>query len=173
MDAFIEILKYVFPAALVLLMAYLMLSNFVDNEESRRNYYMKKDLQKKALPLRLQAYERLCLFLERITPSTLIQGHSTKGKSAAQYRTELTNAIRQEYEYNLTQQIYISDEAWKHVVNAKGQTISFINKLTADLPEEATAFDLSKALLETSIKGEIFPTKAAIMLLKHEAARNF
>ena len=59
MDAFIEILKYTFPAALMLLLTYMLLSNFVDNEENRRVFYLRKDLQKKALPMRMQAFERV------------------------------------------------------------------------------------------------------------------
>ena len=72
MEAFIEILKYTFPAALMLLLTYLLLSNFVDNEEKRRQFYLRKDLNKKALPLRFQAFERLTVFLERITPNQLV-----------------------------------------------------------------------------------------------------
>ena len=70
MEAFVEILKYTFPAALMLLLTYLLLSNFVDNEEKRRAFYLRKDLQKKSLPLRMQAFERIIMLLERVLPTT-------------------------------------------------------------------------------------------------------
>lgn len=173
MEAFVEILKYTFPSALMLLLTYLLLSNFVDNEESKRLFYLRKDKQKQALPMRFQAFERLTMMLERITPNHLVIRVKPGTMDIGAYRHTLVEAVRQEFDYNITQQVYISDDAWNHVVNAKSQVVSMINKTAAELGREATAADLSRALIELEMKGEIFPTKAAIMLLKHEAARNF
>jgi hypothetical protein len=173
MDAFIEILKYTFPAALMLLLTYLLLSNFVDNEEKRRQFYLRKDLNKKALPMRFQAFERLTVFLERITPNHLVLRLKPGTMSIGAYRKTLVDAIRQEFDYNISQQVYISDSAWNNIVSAKSQVVSLINKTAAELGENASASDLGRKLIELEMEGEIFPTKAAILLLKHEAARNF
>ena len=173
MEAFIEILKYTFPAALMLLLTYLLLSNFVDNEEKRRQFYLRKDLNKKALPLRFQAFERLTVFLERITPNQLVTRVKPGNMPLGVYRKTLVDAIRQEYEYNIPQQVYVSDKIWNNIVSAKSQVVSMINKVTAEMDENATAADLSRKLIELEMTGDIFPTKAAILLLKHEAARNF
>ena len=117
MEAFIEILKYTFPAkALMLLLTYLLLSNFLDNEEKRRTLYLRKDLQKKSLPMRMQAYERVVMLLERITPNHLVIRVKPSKLSISQYRKTLVEAVRQEFDYNITQQVYLSDEAWNHIV---------------------------------------------------------
>jgi hypothetical protein len=173
MEAFIEILKYTFPAVLMLLLTYLLLSNFVDNEEKRRQFYLRKDLNKRALPMRFQAFERLTVFLERITPNQLVLRVKPGNMSLGAYRKTLVDSIRQEYEYNISQQVYISDKSWNNVVSAKSQVVSMINKVTAEMDENASAGDLSRKLIELEMTGDIFPTKAAILLLKHEAARNF
>jgi hypothetical protein len=90
-----------------------------------------------------------------------------------QYRKTLVEAVRQEFDYNITQQVYLSDEAWNHAVSAKSQVISLINKIAGTLGSEASASDLAKELINAEIAGDIFPTKAAILLIKHEAARSF
>ncbi|MGD2004199.1 MAG: hypothetical protein PVK00_05330 [Flavobacteriales bacterium] len=173
MDAFIEIIKYTIPAALMLLLTYLLLSNFVDNEEKRRQYYLRKDLNKKSLPMRFQAFERLTVFLERITPNHLVLRVKPGNMPLGAYRKILVDTIRQEYDYNVSQQVYISDKSWNSIVSAKSQVVSMINKVSAEMDENATAADLSRKLIELEMTGDIFPTKAAILLLKHEAARNF
>jgi len=173
MEAFIEILKYTFPAALMLLLTYLLLSNFVDNEEKRRSFYLRKDLQKKSLPMRLQAYERIIMLLERITPNHLVIRVKPGNMNVGQYRKILVEAVRQEFDYNITQQVYVSDEAWNHAVSAKSQVISMVNKISGSLNIEAPASDLAKELINAELASEIFPTKAAILLIKHEAARSF
>jgi hypothetical protein len=173
MDAFIEIIKYTIPAALMLLLTYLFLSNFVDNEEKRRQFYLRKDLNKKSLPMRFQAFERLTVFLERITPNHLVLRVKPGNMPLGAYRKILVDTIRQEYDYNVSQQVYISDKSWNSIVSAKSQVVSMINKVSAEMDENATAADLSRKLIELEMTGDIFPTKAAILLLKHEAARNF
>lgn len=173
MDAFIEILKYTFPAALMLLLTYLILSNFVENEENRRRFYLKKELQKKSLPMRFQAFERLTVLLERITPNRLVIRVKPGTMSVGTYRATLVQTVRDEFDYNVSQQVYVSDDCWNHVVSAKSQVISMINKVAATLGPEATAADLSRALIEAEMQADIYPTRAAILLLKHEAARNF
>ena len=173
MEAFIEILKYTFPAALMLLLTYLLLSSFVDNEEKRRQFYLRKNLQKKALPMRFQAYERIIVLLERISPNRLVLRFKPGNLDVVSYRKALVSAVRDEFAYNISQQVYVSDSSWNHVVSAKSQVVSLINKTAVELGADATAGDLSRKLIELEMTGDIFPTKAAILLLKHEAARNF
>ncbi len=173
MDVFLEILKYTFPALLMLLLTYLILSNFVDNEEKRRAYNLRKNSQKNALPLRLQAIERVTLFLERITPSSLLVRHSSANLTVKQYQSVLLKAIRDEFEYNLSQQIYVSEEAWRMVVTAKSATVSIINNIAAKLPQEAPGIELSKKVLEDTMDMNQFPTRTAINFLKKEIQSDF
>lgn len=173
MEVFLEILKYTFPALLMLLLTYLILSNFVDNEEKRRMYSLRKANQKNALPVRLQAFERLSLFLERITPSSLLVRHSSANLNVKQYQQILLKAIRDEFEYNLSQQIYLTDEAWRMVVTAKSTTVSIINNIAGKLPDNLPAIELSKRILEETMNMNQFPTRAAINFLKQEIQSDF
>lgn len=173
MEIFLEILKYTFPALLMLLLAYLMLSNFTENEENRRLYFLKKETQKQALPVRMQAYERVTLFLERITPSSLLVRTPSKGLTAAEYQSLLLKTIRNEFEYNLSQQIYMSEEAWQMVVTAKSATVSIVNRVANQLEAGSTGADLSKKILEHAMELGSFPTRNAIHYLKSEVYKEF
>jgi len=172
-DVFLEILKYTFPALLMLLLTYLILTNFVENEENRRKYLLRKESQKSALPIRLQAFERLSMFLERITPSNLLVRVSSKGLNVRDYQALLLKTIREEFEYNISQQIYVSEEAWRMVVTAKSATVSIINNLAATLPPELPAVELSKKILEKTMEMNVFPTRSAIHYLKQEVHHEF
>lgn len=98
--------------------------------------------------LQLQAYERLILFTERIALPNLISRLKQDGFSAREMQSLLTETIRQEFEHNVTQQIYVSPEAWDAVRNLKEQNIFIVNQVSSFLPPQATALDLSKHLLE-------------------------
>lgn len=157
----------------MLLLAYLMLSNFTENEENRRLYFLKKESQKQALPVRMQAYERVTLFLERITPSSLLVRTPSKGLTAAEYQSLLLKTIRNEFEYNLSQQIYMSEEAWQMVVTAKSATVSIVNRVANQLEAGSTGADLSKKILEHAMELGSFPTRNAIHYLKSEVYKEF
>jgi len=173
MDVFLELLKYALPSIFLLILCYLMLSNFMDNEEKRRLYFLKKETQKSALPVRLQAYERLSLFLERITPDRLLLRVSSKNLSVKQYQNVLVQAIRNEFEHNLSQQIYLSDEAWRMIVTSKSATVGIINNIADELDPESEGVELSKKILNRVMEMDSFPTKKALAYLKAEVKKNF
>ena len=118
--------------------------------------------------MRLQAYERISLFLERITPNSLLVRVPAKNLTAQEYQALLLKSIRDEYEYNLSQQIYISEEAWKLVVTAKSATVSIINKISSEVDPKAKGIELSKRLLEHTMDIGTFPTRSAIHFIKNE-----
>lgn len=99
-------------------------------------------------PLQLQAYERLMLLVDRIALPNLISRTSQAGLSARDMQALLTTQIRQEFEYNVTQQIYVSQESWEAVRNLKDQNILIVNQIASFLPAEATGQDLSRSILE-------------------------
>lgn len=173
MDLFLEILKFALPSIFLLVMTYLMLSNFMDNEEKRRSYFLKKETQKSALPIRMQAYERMAMFLERITLDRLLVRLPVKDMNVGQYRHLLVDIIRQEFEHNLSQQIYMSENAWRLIVRAKSTTVTLINNAAAELREEDKAIELSKKLLNQVMEMENYPTKQALVYIKGEVKRNF
>ncbi len=173
MDVFLEILKYALPSIFLLILSYMMLTNFTENEEKRRSYFLKKETQKSALPVRLQAYERLSLFLERITPDRLLVRLHSQGLNSKQYQSLLVESIRAEFEHNLSQQIYVSEEAWQLVVDAKSATVGIINNIANEFDSKSEGLDLRKEILNRSMAIEGFPTKKALRYLKAEVKRNF
>ncbi|HVS96590.1 MAG TPA: hypothetical protein VHE54_08880 [Puia sp.] len=102
--------------------------------------------------LQLQAYERLILLTDRISLPNLIQRVSVPGLSARDMQSLLTQSIRQEFEHNITQQIYVSAEAWDAVRNYKEQNLLIVNQVGSFLPQEATGADLNKALLDLLVQ---------------------
>lgn len=168
MEAFLEILKYSLPALLVVLITYLMLSNFMDNEEKRRNYLLRREARKASLAHKLQAYERMALFLERITPNSLLVRIPAGKMTVRQYHAILLKSIRDEFEHNLSQQVYLSDDAWRQVVHAKSATVGVLNKLVQECKPDDAALHLSTRVLNYAMELESFPTRKALMFLKAE-----
>ncbi len=111
-----------------------------------------------ARPLQLQAYERLVMLVERIGLPSLISRVNQGGMSAREMQILLLESIKQEYEYNATQQIYVSPVAWKAIVNLKEQNMHIINQVASVIPPDAKGIDLNRALLEftmTDSKGTL------------------
>jgi len=102
--------------------------------------------------LQLQAYERLILLVDRIALPNLIQRVAQPELNAREMQSLLIHSIRQEFEHNITQQIYVSAEAWDAVRNYKEQNLLIINQIASFLPPEATGFDLNKHLLDLLVQ---------------------
>jgi hypothetical protein len=98
--------------------------------------------------LQLQAYERITLLVDRIALPNLISRLNQSGVPAVEMQLLLTQSIRQEFDYNITQQIYISGEAWNAVKGLKDQNLLIINQIASSLPADATGFDLNKKILD-------------------------
>lgn len=121
-------------------------------------FYLVNELRKKKTktenenystrPLQLQAYERLVLLAERLAIPNLISRVNQGGLNMRQMQTLLIDAIKQEYEYNTTQQIYVSPVAWEAIKNLKDQNMLIINQCAASLPPESGGIDLNRRLLE-------------------------
>ena len=167
------VLQALIPAGLVLGAVYVVLRNFFTNEERKRFYDLKANNQKISLPVRLQAYERLTLLLERLSINNLIARVRKPGMSAADLQAALINEIRAEYDHNLSQQIYVSNNAWEGVVNAKEAVTRQVHVCFSSLGGNATSVELSKALFENSMKEDISATQKGLLFLKEEAQRLF
>ena len=127
------------------------------------------DRQKILLPLKLQAFERIVLFLERIFPSTLILRLNKADLTSAQLQSLLVKTIRDEFEYNLSQQIYVSPGSWELVKNAKEESIRMINQAAGKVKEEGSSSELARIILEFSLEQEKHPITIALEELKKEA----
>jgi hypothetical protein len=125
------------------------------------------------LPLRLQAYERFVLFLERIHPSNLVMRLNNPDLTAMQLQSLLVRTIREEFEYNLSQQLYISGNAWELIKNAKEETIAMINHASSGLSENAQSADLVKKVFEVAISKGKLPVETALEEIKQELQKLF
>lgn len=130
------------------------------------------DAKYETTPLRLQAYERLVLFTERIALPNLISRLNQPGISAYEMKIILTENIKQEFEYNTTQQLYVSPLSWDSVRNLKEQNIMLVNQVSTSLPPTASAADLNKKILDVLMaqKGGALHELVA-QSLNHEAKK--
>jgi hypothetical protein len=168
MDVLLEILKYTVPSLVVFFTVFFFLRTWSKQEDKRRNHEFNLHLKDDVLPVRLQAYERIILFLERISPDSIILRLNRTGMTASQLQSELQNTIRHEYEHNLSQQTYVSSMAWEKVQLAKTQTLKIINESAAELKEGASGATLGKLVLEKVMELKTPPSQAAIDFLKKE-----
>ncbi len=166
MAQIIEGIKYALPAAVTGYTTYYFLNRFYRYEEKKQLLIAKADLKKHALPIRLQAYERLALFLERISPAKLVQNIKPASDDKNQYELSLIFQIESEYEHNLSQQIYVSNQCWEMITTSKNATMLFI-KQTSENDNIKTAYDLQKALIERSAKDEL-PTSVGLAYIRNE-----
>lgn len=169
MNMIIEIVKMSASGILVLIMAYIILDRFFRNAERKRYFEMKKEAAKALNPIRLTAYERLALFLERINPESLILRTQAPGMSSQMLHLALITTIREEFEHNVTQQIYVSNDVWLMVRGAKENLLMFINTIASQMPDNVPAVELGKVLIEKYNESEsATPIQAALEGLKKE-----
>jgi hypothetical protein len=171
METFYDILKITIPALLVLLTAWILLRNLMKNDQDKRRQEIVLQNSRTVTPIKLQAYERIVLFLERISLESLLVRVSTSGMTAAQLHSALLTTIRSEFEHNLSQQIYMSPQAWEVVRNARSNMIKIINSEFEKKPLPATSMEFSRRLLEAVMEMNNEPTRAAIDYIKGEVGR--
>lgn len=121
--------------------------------------------------LQLQAYERLAVFADRAGLKNLISRSDTFGQSAAILHGVLIEAIKSEYDYNVSQQVYVSKEIWEAVTKLKDQNIYIINQLAGALPPHATSLDLSKRILEYGLTQNTELNAIVLDAIQHEAKK--
>jgi hypothetical protein len=166
-----QMFNYVLPAVVVFFTAWYILREFFKQEERKRQLRLLEEKQKLSLPVRLQAYERIVLFLERISPGNLVMRVHKPEMKVKQFQQMLIKTIRDEYDHNLSQQLYVSHEAWELVKSAKEEMVRQINISAAKQDENALAAELSKSLLEMSI--DKLATRKALNYIKTEARKTF
>lgn len=166
-----DILMYILPAVIVMMAMFFLVKRFLDRDSNIRMVEARKEAHKTLVPLKLQAYERLCIFLERISPPSLLPRTLTHGMSAARFRTELVSAINTEFEHNVAQQIYVSENAWSNVRNAKEETIHLIHTAYDKIPDSSNGIDLSRSVYEIIGKSGNIPSEKALSVLRIEAGK--
>lgn len=173
MEVLLEILKYTVPALIVFFTVLVMLRTWSRNEERRRQSEFNMHLSDDILPVRLQAYERSILLLERISPESMVMRSSRSDYTARQLQQELLGNITSEFEHNIAQQTYISTEAWGKIKAAKNQIINLINETAKEVKPDASGSTLAKLILERFTELNTPPSQAAIDYLKQEVKSLF
>lgn len=170
MEILLEILKITIPPAAVAITAWFIIKKFVDNEKEKVEAERKQAVHEHLLPIKLQAYERLILYLERISPNNMVMRVYKMGMSSRLLRAELLKAVREEFEHNFSQQLYVSHSAWQLTSNAKEEINKLVNIAAQNVGEEADGLSLSTAILEVATRSNKLPTEIAIEFLKKEMA---
>lgn len=167
-ERIIDLVLYAIPALITGIIAYYFFKEHTKNEDGRRRFLLHRDLQVNAMPTRLQAYERMTLFLERINPNKLLIRVIPKSSNKETYESLLIATIEQEYEHNLSQQIYMSDECWGIISAAKNATIQLIRK--ASLLEKSTTANKLREVILTEMMERRAPSDAALSYIKKEVS---
>ncbi|WP_292891478.1 hypothetical protein [Nonlabens sp.] len=165
-DSIFSLFQTLLPAFIVAVIAYYFLSSFMKNEERRRRFITVRESQAKSLPTRMAAYERLVLFLERIKPASLVVRTKPGNMTKADYEQTLIAAIELEFEHNIAQQVYVSEECWNVIRAVKNTTIQQIRQVSMS-HKVATADALREAILN-DLMDKRAPSATAISFLKAE-----
>ena len=173
MEIVSDLLKILLPAAAVLFAMFLTVKAFLNKDLEKRLVDIKIKNTEQILPNRLQAYERMCLFLERISPHNLVVRLNDPLYNVIQFQQKLLFEIREEFNHNLSQQIYMSDQSWALIRNSMEEVIAIINKSSIDLPQDGRSIELAKMIFENLIQRNEDPTTKALKYLKNEIRQVF
>jgi hypothetical protein len=164
----LDIILYLIPAAGVIAVVYVVLKQYFDHQQKATEQEWKMKKERNYLPMQVQAYERLILFLERIHPERLVFRINKPGMSARFLQAEIFKIVREEFDHNLTQQLYISTQAWNMVKHAKDETMNILKVAAERVDKDADSLTFSTAILETIGQLDRLPSDIAIDALKSE-----
>jgi hypothetical protein len=173
MNALIDFGKILIPASIVLYAVYLMVRSFIQRELDLKKLEVRSRSIETILPVRLQAYERMVLFLERISPQNLLIRSNNPGYTARDFQKVLLDEVRNEYNHNVSQQVYMSEEVWNQVKNAKEDLIILINEASSQMTNESTSIDLAKKIFEMVMDRKLDLIGHALSDLKKEIQQIF
>jgi hypothetical protein len=173
MQVLSDFVKILLPAGLVLYAMYLVVKSFLNKEFEKKLIDIKVKNTDIVLPVRLQAYERMCLFLERISPHNLLIRVNDPTYNVGQLHQILLREIREEYTHNMSQQVYMSDQAWALVKNAMDEVVNIVNSASQGLPREGRGIELAKLVFERLLQLPEDPSSKALKYLKNEIRQVF
>lgn len=172
MNSLLELIKYTIPALIVLAASYLIVQKFLVSQTQRKQLALFKDSQDITLRMRLQAYERLVLFIERISPRQLLPRVYDSSMTVAELQVVISMTIKGEFEHNMSQQIYVSQNVWETVKNVKEQELNMALRIAQTLPPDASAKEMHTRILEyvLSVDGQL-PSDVALHVINDEARK--
>lgn len=165
----IEIVAYTLPSLITGGVAYFLFNSYFKDQQNTRRWLLQKENQPAILPLRLQAYERLTLLMERINPSQMMVRINPLSNDKTDYQNLVIAQIDQEFEHNLSQQIYVSEECWTIILTAKNATIQMIRLATQN--EKVTDADSLRAFIVSVYLEKSTPSSAALSFIKNEVGQ--
>lgn len=173
MEILVEFAKLILPAAAVLYAMYLTVKSFLNKELEKQKMEVIAKNAEALVPIRLQAYERLTLLLERIAPNNLVRRLNDSNYTAKEFQQILIANIREEFNHNLAQQVYVSDEVWNMTKNATEDVILTINQAAEGLNKEAKSIELARKIFDQYMQREQDAIVQAIAALKNEVRQYF
>ncbi len=173
MTDYSTLLFVVAPALLVVLSSYMIIKKMLEGESNRKGAEIIMETRKITIPIRLQAYERLVLLLDRISPESLIVRVRKNDMTNQDLQLALLSVIRAEFEHNLSQQLYVSMETWEAVKAAKESIVSMVNEVAMKVKPEEPSIVMARALLERSASSDMEYVTDAMQRLKSEAKKIF
>lgn len=165
---FLEMLHFMLPAAVVFLVTYFTLKKMLDEDFRRKELKIKSERSSELTPIKLQAYERFTILLERIRLDNAVMRLADPLKSAVEFKYQLTQSINDEFNHNISQQIYVSDQAWQMIKLSREEGLQLIEKSFESMNEDSKAIDLGKAILLELSKSKNNVAAATISFLKKE-----
>lgn len=168
-----EIFKYILPAFIVMMTAYLLFDKMLSSEEKKRKHELATKKQSAITPIRLRAYERIMLLLERTNPGMVILNVLKPGMSCLEFQTALIQAVRSEFEHNYAQQIYVSEELWRAVSATQENIIKLINTTATHFKPDEPATIMAESIIRVYSEIDENPTQVAIDILKTETQNQF
>jgi len=175
-----QILQTILPILLVaittfamLAMAYIFFKRNNEKELTNLQFQLKKERQKHFLPMRVDAYQRAVLLMERIGPGNLVMRLHNPALPAKMLQADLLKAIREEYDHNASQQLFVSPQGWEMVRNSKEETIKIINIAGNQMQATSTGTDLAAKIFELVAEIGKLPTEITIDYLKRELQEMF
>lgn len=152
----------------IIIIVYLFLKRQSQKEQVNLEVELKKQRQEFFLPNRVDAYERAILLMERLHPNSLVMRLNNPSLPATIMHAEFLKTIREEFDHNITQQLFISPIAWKLIRDSKEELVKLINLAASQVQENATAIELSAKIFELVAQLEKLPSEVATEFLKKE-----
>ncbi|MEL7220221.1 MAG: hypothetical protein AAGJ93_02815 [Bacteroidota bacterium] len=173
MTVFLEIVKIALPALIVAFISYYLIREMLSKQVLMQEQKIRQERQDAVTPLRMQAYERLSILVERLSLSGLLMRNRNDEMKAITFKIALLMAIQQEFEHNISQQIYVSDKLWQILEATRDDLVQFIELVSNKLPKDASSLELAEALMAYQAQRESNPIATAQMAIRKEATSLF
>lgn len=173
MEILFQIALIILPAGAVLLTTIWFLRNRVTEDMRAGHFELKKQRQEFFLPHRVEAYQRAVLLMERIHPNSLVMRLHNPGLPAMAMQSKLLESIREEYEHNIAQQLFIKPQTWELVQRSKEETIKIINLAGSQMTATSIGMDLASKIFELVAEIGVMPTEIAVQALKKDLQELF